>query len=141
MRTGDIKSPKRVTTEKPIAATMVVTRPQMMTMTTNEALVGYISDNSGASTLKIAAKAVAFKEANTPESQLYAKQIIYNAQAFAEQLLKRGVKLFTGGTEHRIQALISYQLHVPSHSMRSSVSPQLLVQQHTAMKGLQIDYQ
>lgn len=53
----------------------------------------------------IAAKAVAFKEANTPEFQLYAKQIIYNAQAFAEQLLKRGVKLFTGGTDNHLVVL------------------------------------
>ena len=97
---------------------MVVTRPQMMTMTTNEALVGYISDNSGASTLKIAAKAVALTANIAPASPANKTQLY-----------------------HRKQALISYQPHVPSHSTRSSVSPQLLVQQHTAMKGLQVDYQ
>lgn len=53
----------------------------------------------------MAAKAVAFKEANTPEFQLYAKQIIYNAQAFADQFLKRGVKLFTGGTDNHLVVL------------------------------------
>ena len=50
----------------------------------------------------MAAKAVAFKEANTPAFQTYAKQIIYNSKAFAEQLLKRGVKLFTKGTDNHL---------------------------------------
>lgn len=50
----------------------------------------------------MASKAVAFREANTPEFQEYSKQIIRNAQAVAEQLLSRDVKLFTGGTENHL---------------------------------------
>ena len=57
--TGLIRSPKRVTNEKPMAATIVVTNPHIITITQNCQLVGYISDKSGALTLKMAAKAVA----------------------------------------------------------------------------------
>jgi len=50
----------------------------------------------------MAAKAVAFREANRPEFKTYAKQVILNAQALAERLLSRGVKLFTGGTDNHL---------------------------------------
>lgn len=50
----------------------------------------------------MAAKAVAFKEANTPEFQAYAEQIVKNAQALAEQLKKRGATLYGGGTENHL---------------------------------------
>lgn len=50
----------------------------------------------------IAAKAIAFKEANTPSFQDYAKKVIANAQAMAEQLKKRGLRLVTGGTENHL---------------------------------------
>lgn len=50
----------------------------------------------------MAAKAVAFKEANTPDFQDYARRILENAQALAEGLLKRGVRLVTGGTENHL---------------------------------------
>jgi len=50
----------------------------------------------------IAAKAVAFREARKPDFQQYAKQIVRNAEALAGELLKQGVKLFTGGTENHL---------------------------------------
>ena len=50
----------------------------------------------------MAAKAVAFQEANAPNFQTYAKQVIKNAQAFAERLLSRGVTLTTGGTDNHM---------------------------------------
>jgi len=50
----------------------------------------------------IAAKAVAFREANQPSFGKYVKQVIRNAQALAEGLLSRGVKLFTGGTDNHL---------------------------------------
>ncbi|NGX50596.1 MAG: Serine hydroxymethyltransferase [Chlamydiae bacterium] len=53
----------------------------------------------------MAAKAVAFREANQPSFELYAKQVVLNAQAFAERLLSRGVKLFTGGTDNHLVVL------------------------------------
>jgi len=50
----------------------------------------------------MAAKAVAFREASKPAFRTYAKQVILNSQAMAEQLISRGAKLFTGGTDNHL---------------------------------------
>lgn len=50
----------------------------------------------------IAAKAVAFGEALTPDFVEYQKAIITNAQALAEGLMQRGLKLVTGGTDNHL---------------------------------------
>ena len=50
----------------------------------------------------IAAKAVCLGEALKPEFQGYGRQIISNAQALANGLLKRGVKLVSGGTDNHL---------------------------------------
>ena len=47
----------------------------------------------------IAAKAVAFREAQTPEWRAYQAQIVKNAQALAEAMLARGFRLVSGGTD------------------------------------------
>ena len=47
----------------------------------------------------VAAKAVALKEASTPEYQEYAKQVILNAQALASGLAVRGMRPVSGGTD------------------------------------------
>jgi len=50
----------------------------------------------------IAAKAVAFYEALQPDFKQYAKQVIDNATALANELQKRGFKLITGGTSNHL---------------------------------------
>lgn len=50
----------------------------------------------------IAAKAVAFKEANTTSFRDYASQVIKNAKAMAEEFNKDGIKLFSGGTDNHL---------------------------------------
>jgi glycine hydroxymethyltransferase len=50
----------------------------------------------------IAAKAVAFGEALQPEFKLYAKQVIDNAKALAETLVKGGFAITTGGTDNHL---------------------------------------
>lgn len=50
----------------------------------------------------IAAKAVCFGEALKPEFQTYARHIVENAKAMAEQLQARGVKLVSGGTDNHL---------------------------------------
>ncbi|HXG45415.1 MAG TPA: serine hydroxymethyltransferase [Gemmatimonadales bacterium] len=47
----------------------------------------------------IAAKAVAFKEALTPEWRRYQQQVVANARALADALLARGFRLVSGGTD------------------------------------------
>lgn len=50
----------------------------------------------------IAAKAVAFGEAMRPEFRQYARQIIANAQTLAEELLRAGFRLVSGGTDNHL---------------------------------------
>ena len=47
----------------------------------------------------IAGKAVAFGEALTPEFKEYTGQVIRNAQALADELMKGGLDIVTGGTD------------------------------------------
>ena len=53
----------------------------------------------------IAGKAVCFKEASTPEFVAYQKQVLLNAQKMAEELLARGFKLVSGGTDNHLVLL------------------------------------
>lgn len=50
----------------------------------------------------IAAKAVAFKEALSPEFKEYQKQIVKNAKAMAEEFKALGVKMVSGGTDNHL---------------------------------------
>lgn len=50
----------------------------------------------------IAAKAVAFGEALTPEFRRYGKQIVKNAKVLAKEMTKRGATLMFGGTENHM---------------------------------------
>ncbi|MBO4688947.1 MAG: serine hydroxymethyltransferase [Clostridiales bacterium] len=53
----------------------------------------------------IAAKAVAFKEALSDEFRAYQGQIVKNAAALADGLMKRGVNLVSGGTENHLMLI------------------------------------
>ena len=50
----------------------------------------------------IAAKAVSFKEALAPEFKEYQKQVVKNCKALADELLKRGFNLVSGGTDNHL---------------------------------------
>lgn len=50
----------------------------------------------------VAAKAVALGEAQKPEFKVYAQQVIKNAQKLADELMKRGFKLVTNGTDNHL---------------------------------------
>lgn len=50
----------------------------------------------------IASKAVAFGEALRPEFKAYSKNIIANAKALAEALIKRGYRITSGGTDNHL---------------------------------------
>lgn len=53
----------------------------------------------------IAAKAVAFKEALSPEFKTYQEQILKNAKAMADRLIKRGLRLVSGGTDNHMMLI------------------------------------
>jgi glycine hydroxymethyltransferase len=50
----------------------------------------------------IAAKAVAFKEALSPEFKQYQKQVIANSKALAGALAAKGFRIVTGGTDNHL---------------------------------------
>lgn len=53
----------------------------------------------------IAAKAVALKEALSPEFKTYQQQILNNAKALAQSLSQRGFQLVSGGTDNHLMLL------------------------------------
>ena len=50
----------------------------------------------------IAGKAVAFKEALTPEFKTYQQQVVKNADALAKALIERGLRIISGRTESHV---------------------------------------
>jgi glycine hydroxymethyltransferase len=50
----------------------------------------------------IAGKAVAFKEALSPEFKAYQQQVVKNAQVLAETLIQRGLRIVSGRTESHV---------------------------------------
>ncbi len=53
----------------------------------------------------IAAKAVAFSEADTPEFANYQRQVVANAKALAARLAARGFRIVSGGTDNHLMLL------------------------------------
>ena len=53
----------------------------------------------------IAAKAVAFFEAQQPEYKQYQKQVVANAQAMCAEFLRRGYKVVSGGTDNHLMLI------------------------------------
>lgn len=53
----------------------------------------------------IAAKAIAFKEALSPEFKDYAKQIIKNSKKLAETLVANGIDIVSGGTDNHLMTI------------------------------------
>lgn len=53
----------------------------------------------------MAAKAIAFKEANQPSFKEYASKIIANAKVLAEALMEKGIRILTNGTDNHLMIL------------------------------------
>ena len=60
----------------------------------------------------IAAKAVAFQEALQPEFKEYQAQIVKNAKALCDGLMKRGVKIVSGGTDNHLMLVDLSQTNI-----------------------------
>ncbi|MBF0100738.1 MAG: serine hydroxymethyltransferase [Desulfobacterales bacterium] len=60
----------------------------------------------------IAAKAVAFKEADSEEFRVYQHQIVKNAKCMAQRLLANGINLVSGGTDNHLMLLDLSNLNI-----------------------------
>ncbi|MFT3985067.1 MAG: serine hydroxymethyltransferase [Lachnospiraceae bacterium] len=65
----------------------------------------------------IAAKAVCFKEALSPEFKEYGKNVVDNAQALAKGLLSRGLDIVSGGTDNHLMLLDLRSLNLTGKSV------------------------
>lgn len=65
----------------------------------------------------IAAKAVAFGEALKPEFKTYQQQVLNNAKALAEGLLKHGFDLVSGGTDNHLMLVDLRKLNVTGREL------------------------
>jgi glycine hydroxymethyltransferase len=79
---------------------MIVTNDEALAKKFNSAIFPGIQ--GGPLMHVIAAKAVAFGEALRPEFKDYTAQVIKNAQAMADQLMKGGLDIVTGGTDTHV---------------------------------------
>jgi glycine hydroxymethyltransferase len=57
----------------------------------------------------VAAKAVAFKEALTPEFATYAQQVVSNAKVLAEAIAAEGYRIVSGGTDTHVMLIDVFQ--------------------------------
>lgn len=73
----------------------------------------------------IAAKAVAFGEALSPEFKTWAKQVRVNAKAMADALINRGYKVISGGTDNHC---ILVDLRTKFPDLTGKVAEKVLVQ-------------
>lgn len=53
----------------------------------------------------IAAKAVSFKEALSPEFKTYSQQVVRNAKLLADSLMENGINIVSGGTDNHLMML------------------------------------
>ncbi len=69
----------------------------------------------------IAAKAVAFGEAMTPEFKEYQRQILKNASALCDALLKEGFDVVSGGTDNHLMLLDLRPFHVTGDDLEKKL--------------------
>ena len=69
----------------------------------------------------VAAKAVCFKEAMTPEFKSYQKQIRLNASALAETLMEKGIKLVSRGTDNHLMLVNLLSLGVNGRQAQTAL--------------------
>ncbi len=67
----------------------------------------------------IAAKAVCFGEALKPEFKEYQKQIVKNAKALSEELLKLGFDLVSGGTDNHLMLIDLRNRHITGKELET----------------------
>ncbi|MBF0611156.1 MAG: serine hydroxymethyltransferase [Magnetococcales bacterium] len=98
-----------------------------MLLTNREDLIGKINSRifpnlqGGPLMHVIAAKAVAFKEALTPEFKEYARQVRINANALAEELVKGGLRIVSGGTDNHLMLVDLTAMNITGKSAEKAL--------------------
>lgn len=87
----------------------------------------------------IAAKAVCFKEALDPSFKTYQGQIVKNAKALAESLMKRGFRLVSGGTDNHLMLVDLRNMGVTGKALRNCwmqpISPAIRIRSLTIRRS------
>ncbi len=79
---------------------LILTNDEEMAKKINKAI--FPGTQGGPLMHTIAAKAVCFKEALSDDFKTYAKNVVKNSAALADELLKEGFKLVSGGTDNHL---------------------------------------
>ncbi len=69
----------------------------------------------------IAGKAVAFKEALSPEFKVYQQQVADNARVLAETLVKRGLRIVSGRTESHVMLVDLRAKHITGKAAEAAL--------------------
>jgi glycine hydroxymethyltransferase len=83
----------------------------------------------------MAAKAVAFAEARQPDFARYAAQIVTNASALADGLLRRGATLVTGGTDNHLILLDTSRYGLTGRQSESALLDAGIVTNRNSIPG------
>ena len=69
----------------------------------------------------IAAKAISFREASTPEFKQYAHKIVDNCKALAAACIKNGLDVLTGGTDNHLLLINLYKTGITGRQAESAL--------------------
>ncbi len=83
----------------------------------------------------IAAKAVCFKEAMSPEFAQYAANIVSNAKVLASALLKEGFDLVTGGTDNHLMLADLRPMHITGKELQTRCDANHITLNKNAIPG------
>jgi len=79
---------------------MILTNDEALALKINKSI--FPGTQGGPLMHVIAAKALAFKEALSPEFKVYQKQVVKNASVLADTLIKNGIDIVSGGTDNHL---------------------------------------
>jgi len=83
----------------------------------------------------LTAIAVAMAEADTPEFQAYAKQIVKNAKALARKLLEYGFDLVSGGTDNHLILIDLRNKNIPGKKLAKALDRARIVTNYNTVPG------
>jgi glycine hydroxymethyltransferase len=69
----------------------------------------------------VAAKAVCFLEAMKPSFKVYQKQVVLNAKAMADEFIREGIRVVSGGTDNHLMLLDVSSLNIESKKIQDEL--------------------